>query len=191
MITIYIGKSGAGKDTFLRKQLLCGVKPIVTYTTRPARDGEVDGVDYHFVTEEEFLRLRSIPLNEEGGLIESRAYNTLFNGEKAIWYYGSPKVDPSEDYVAVVDIAGALAYIGAYGPENVNIVYVYVNDEVRKERAIARGTFSETEWNRRLADDAVKFGFGPMRDLIRTLGKPIIALNNNGEKPLFRKLGYL
>ncbi len=186
MITIYIGKSGAGKDTFLRKQLLCGVKPVVTYTTRPMRGGEVNGVDYNFVTEEEFLKL-----NEAGALIEYRAYNTLFNGEKAVWYYGSPKVDPSEDYVAVVDVSGAMSYIKAYGSENINIVYVYVDDDVRKERAIARGTFSETEWNRRLADDAVKFGFDAMRNLIRALGKPIIALDNNGNKPMFRKLGYL
>ena len=55
------GKTSSGK-TFLQKELIkIGYKSIVTYTTRPPRNGEVDGIAYHFVTKEEFLH--STPQN--------------------------------------------------------------------------------------------------------------------------------
>ncbi len=185
MITLYIGKSGAGKDTFLNKMVKCGIKPIISYTTRPMRTGEVDGKDYNFVSNEEFDKIY-----QEGGMFETRAYKTLFNGVKDVWNYGSPKVDPKDDYVAVVDINGAKSYIKTYGPDNINIIYVYVNDEERKRRAIMRGTFSEEEWNRRLEDDKQKFSVSEMKSLIRLLGKQIVAINNNGVSPTMRKLGW-
>ena len=49
------GKTCSGKTRIVSE--LCkkfGYKKIVTYTTRPIRDKEVDGVDYHFISEEEF-----------------------------------------------------------------------------------------------------------------------------------------
>lgn len=186
MILLYIGKSAAGKDTYLQKQVRCGVKPIVSYTTRPRREGEADGKDYNFVSDEEFEKIRS-----EGGMFETRSYKTCFNGQAAVWNYGSPKVNPQEDWVAVVDIDGAKSYIEAYGAENINIVYVYVTDDERKYRAQLRGTFSEEEWNRRLADDKNKFSYKKLSSLIRMLGKPIVALDNNGVSPRMRQLGWI
>ena len=52
---IICGKSASGKDT-IKRELISkhGFKGIVTYTTRPPRKGEQDGVDYHFVSNEEF-----------------------------------------------------------------------------------------------------------------------------------------
>lgn len=50
MITLYIGKSAVGKDTLLKKQIEDGVSPIISFTTRPMREGEVNGVDYNFVS---------------------------------------------------------------------------------------------------------------------------------------------
>ena len=55
-----IGKAGSGKDTLLNacldryKDKLHG---IVSYTTRPPREGEVDGINYFFVSEEEFTEM--------------------------------------------------------------------------------------------------------------------------------------
>lgn len=178
MITLYIGKSAAGKDTYLRKMISCGVKPVVTYTTRPKRNGEVDGVDYNFIDREQFSQKVSM-----GEIFEYRKYNTNFNGKKDVWYYGSPKVNPAEGYVAIVDISGARSYISEYGSENVDIVYVHCDDEIRKDRAMKRGSFSLEEWERRAADDEVKFNIDTLGELAKFLGKPITVLNNSSDKP--------
>jgi guanylate kinase len=77
-----MGKSAVGKDTVYQKLLLRFpmLRPLVPYTTRPQRQGEEEGREYHFVGEEQFLCLR-----ESGRMIEERAYRT----EKGLWRYGS------------------------------------------------------------------------------------------------------
>ena len=57
MITVLIGKSASGKNT-IQNQLVerYGFGKIVTYTTRPPRNGETEGEDYHFISEEEFVQ---------------------------------------------------------------------------------------------------------------------------------------
>ena len=59
-ILAIIGKSGSGKDSLMEKikeANLKNVNIIVGTTTRPPREGEVDGIDYHFVSYEKFLTL--------------------------------------------------------------------------------------------------------------------------------------
>ena len=69
-----MGKSASGKDTIYKelKELLPELKTIVIYTTRPIREGEQDGVEYHFVDE---ARLQEF--QEADKVIELRAYNTV------------------------------------------------------------------------------------------------------------------
>ncbi len=77
---IISGPSGAGKGTALDWMVASGlVRRVPTYTTRPPRPTERDGIEYSFVTDEAFAKLR-----EEGQLIEyTRTY--------ADSYYGSPR----------------------------------------------------------------------------------------------------
>jgi guanylate kinase len=77
---IISGPSGAGKGTALDWMVLSGlVRRVPTYTTRAARDTERHGIEYNFVTDETFAKLR-----EEGRLIEyTRTYSDS--------YYGSPR----------------------------------------------------------------------------------------------------
>lgn len=49
-----IGKNGAGKSYLANKLYYLGFKRNVGYTTRPIRDGEIDGIDYFFITKEKF-----------------------------------------------------------------------------------------------------------------------------------------
>ena len=70
---ILMGKSGSGKDTIASLLKKNGFKDIVPYTTRPKRVGEEEGVQYHFLTQDEFEKLR-----EDNFFIESRNYNALF-----------------------------------------------------------------------------------------------------------------
>ena len=64
MGTIYcvIGKSSTGKDSIYKRLLQredLQLKKIVPYTTRPIREKEVEGIEYHFVTEEKRLELEA------------------------------------------------------------------------------------------------------------------------------------
>ena len=45
----------SGKDTIQKELIKMGMNSVVSYTTRPPRKGEVDGIAYHFITKEDFL----------------------------------------------------------------------------------------------------------------------------------------
>ena len=68
-----MGKSSTGKDT-IGKHLLktMDLKNIVLYTTRPIREGELEGREYYFVNNDEFKELET-----SGKVIEKRVYNTI------------------------------------------------------------------------------------------------------------------
>lgn len=164
MFAIICGKSASGKDTLL-KELVSNhnFSPMISYTTRPMRDNEKNGVDYHFISKEEFEL--GIVANE---FLEYRAYNTLVNGVEDTWYYGMKKggYELGKDYVVVLDLDGAKSFIEHYGKANCYVVYVDVNDRVRTERAKARPSFDETEWQRRLLDDTDKFSVEKLHPLV-------------------------
>lgn len=80
-----IGQAGSGKDSIYRRIVhQYKYHPVVGYTTRPIREGEVDGRDYHFVSVEEF---------DELDLITEKS----FNG----WYYGISKESFSETEINI------------------------------------------------------------------------------------------
>lgn len=158
MITILCGKSASGKDTLLN-ELTSGkwdFERIVSTTSRPMREGEEEGKDYFYVSRDEFEQRL-----ENGNFVEHRAYNTLVDNIPDTWYYGVEKqeLDPEKDYVVVLDLEGAKNFCEAYKNKGFDILtcYIDVPDEVRTERAKNRGSYNESEWNRRLADDNIKF----------------------------------
>lgn len=70
-----MGKSATGKDTIYKSLLQNSelkLNRIVSYTTRPIREGEEDGIEYHF-TDVEIMH----QLEEQGKIIECRAYDTI------------------------------------------------------------------------------------------------------------------
>ena len=70
-----MGKSSSGKDTiYNRLRIDEGLKlsNLILYTTRPMREGEIQGREYHFVTDERFCQLE-----KEGKVIEARTYQTV------------------------------------------------------------------------------------------------------------------
>ena len=76
-----MGKSATGKDTIYKRLLAdekLNLKKIVTYTTRPIRAGEKPGDEYFFIGEDDVKKL-----DEEGKIVELRAYNTVHG----IWKY--------------------------------------------------------------------------------------------------------
>lgn len=126
------------------------------YTTRPARDYETNGIEYNFISDEEFRKR-----TRTDSIFEFRTYNVIANGRFATWHYAFPNIvdvnDPFRHYAAVVDIDAAKSFINRYGAENCYVIMINSEDSDRKTRVINRGNFSKTEWNRRLRADAEAF----------------------------------
>ena len=160
--TILAGKSGSGKDYLLKYMVQKGFTPLVSHTTRPKRANEIDCIDYYFVSVTEFLA--------DNDFIETRSYDTELNGEKHTWYYGlsNRELDRNKDknIVTIFDITGANEFIKNTGMD-CNIIYLDVSDEIRKNRAILRGSFCDIEWGRRLVDDAKKFSDKELKSIIK------------------------
>ena len=127
-ILALFGESGAGKDTILQWVVshLPNTKSIVSCTTRPKRDYEIEGKDYHFLTNEEFATKVL-----DGTMLEA----TNFNG----WHYGTPLEELHSDVVnvGVFNIQGIECLLGDTRLE-VLPVYVFVPDKTRLIRALER-----------------------------------------------------
>lgn len=163
-LIILTAPSSAGKDyTLSALKRECGVKTITMCTTRPMRPGEVDGVDYYFLTEEEFL-----DMVRNDGFLEYRSYDTLFENKPKTYYYGSPKVelDVEETYALAIDLDGARFVKAHYGEEKCLVVFLECNDLKRLERAKKRSGFDLYEWNRRVEDDSEKFREEKLKDVV-------------------------
>lgn len=149
MIAI-VGKSGSGKNTIVNKLLENGMNQIITYTTRPMRDGEIAGVTYNYVTDEEFDRLES-----EGFFVETTSYEVTGN---QIWKYGT-SIKNIDDYSLIIINPKGIDPIKNYCEEhNIRFVsfYIDVDDEELKKRLINRGD-NEEEISRRLEADRDDF----------------------------------
>ena len=102
-IVIISGPSGVGKDTIINawKEANPLVERVITYTTRPPRDGEVDGVDYHFVTEKVFLGMAKKGEFLEHKEVHGNRYGTPVDGVAS-------KVNAGKIAVLKIDVQGAL-----------------------------------------------------------------------------------
>lgn len=154
MILVLCGKSASGKDTIMKELLKKGFNPIITTTTRPMRYGEKQGVDYNFVTNEEFFSKL-----QTGEFIETRQFHTTVNGKDDIWYYGTSvkNIDNTLNNVIVLDLSGTESLISYFGTQSVYVVYIDVSDEIRTFRAKRRKSFDQTEWDRRMITDTEDF----------------------------------
>ena len=144
---LLVGKSCSGKDTIRKELNKLGYNSIVTYTTRPMRDGEVDGVDYHFV---DASRFRAMDLM--GRFVETTSYNVA-SGET--WYYGSAIDDLKEDSVMIVNPDG-LKLIKKLTSLNPIAFYLMADEETIWNRLRQRGD-DAAEARRRLNADDMDF----------------------------------
>lgn len=130
-----MGKSASGKDTIFKelKRRMPKLQDIVLYTTRPIRENETEGVEYHFV-DEEFLRM----MQEKKRVIELRTYDT----KCGVWkYFTADDGQINLDYFYYIAIGTLESYAAMrtyFGSENVVPVYVEVEDGLRIFRAVER-----------------------------------------------------
>ncbi len=143
MLFVLSGPSGVGKDTLLKELLKTDlqIKKCVTYTTRQPREGEIEGVDYRFISLEEFNKKR-----KEGAFLEW--------AEVGGNLYGTPrdfveeKLAEEEDIILKIDVQGAMR-IKELFPEAILIFVAPPSLEALAERMAKRGSSGE-EIRRRL-----------------------------------------
>ena len=135
-IFLLMGKSTSGKDTIynalIRNEELL-LKKVVPYTTRPMRDGEKDGAEYFFKTEEAYLKLK-----EDKKIIEERTYHTNYGP----WRYFTAddgQIDLTSGNYLMIGTLESYCYIRDYfGKEKVEPILIDVDAKIRLERAMKR-----------------------------------------------------
>jgi guanylate kinase len=154
-----MGKSSSGKDsifTRLKADKDLGLKPVISYTTRPRRSNETNGIEYFFI-DEKMLDDYYI----SGKVIEKREYDTI-NGK---WVYCTIDNDQfnleKENYIAIVTLEAYKSFQSYFGSDKVFPVYIVVDDGVRLGRALGRERKQEypnyDELCRRFLADGIDF----------------------------------
>lgn len=132
-----MGKSSSGKDTMFKKLIEdreLALKTIVGYTTRPMREGETEGVEYHFVDED---TMRS--LENQGRVIERRSYSTVHG----IWNYftvddGQIEPEGEDKYLLIGTLESYEKVRNYFGEKCLVPLYITVDDGERLQRALDR-----------------------------------------------------
>ncbi len=131
-----MGKSASGKDAIFKRLMEredLQLANIVSYTTRPIRQKEQDGVEYHFCDEAEEERLE-----QAGKVIEKRIYQTQL-GRWAYFTVDDGQVDlTKQNYLLIGTLVSYEKLASYYKKENVVPIYIEADDFTRLERAIRR-----------------------------------------------------
>lgn len=131
-----VGRSSTGKDTIFKHLINdkdLNLNTIVPYTTRPIRDGEKEGVEYHFT---DTLTLEQ--LKKEHKVIEYRAYNTIHG----IWYYFTVKDNQidlkNNNYLVIGTLESYIMTKQYFGADVVIPIYIDLDDGECLTRALNR-----------------------------------------------------
>ena len=129
-----IGKSGTGKDTVMENILAdkeLKIEKMVPYTTRPKRENEVEGVNYHYVDE-----VRMNEMENDGLIVEKRSYNTVHG----VWSYftADKDIDREKDYIIITTQEAIDKFVDHFGKDSIYVIYLYLDDKERLIRCINR-----------------------------------------------------
>lgn len=133
-IFMVTGKSATGKDTIYKCLLeKLDLTTIVSYTTRPIRSGEAEGVEYHFVTVEQLEELKA-----QGKVIEHRSYNTVMG----VWHYftvNDGQFDREDrNYILIGTLEQYEQVRNYFGADRVVPIYIEVDGAQRLIRSVKR-----------------------------------------------------
>jgi guanylate kinase len=139
---IVVGRAASGKD-FLRKKFEDrGFRYAVSYTTRPPREGEVEGRDYFFLSPEQAAEL--IKNDEFYEYVE-------FNG----WIYGTTRDQFNEDDIFIMTPSG-LAHLSDDARKESLVIFFDIAEDVRRQRMMDRDMPGDSV-DRRLEADRKDF----------------------------------
>ena len=160
-LIVVSGPSGVGKDTIVNKYLEKHHEDelSISMTSRPMRDGEVNGVNYYFKTKEEFEE--AIKNNE---MLEF----ALYNGN----YYGTPRSEVENrlkngiNVILVIEVVGAMNVKNMMGDKCTLIFIMPPSMEELKNRLMNRGTDSKESIEGRLDIAKKEIGISDKYDFI-------------------------
>lgn len=154
MLVVILGKSASGKDTLVKYlSHYFRYDKIVTFTSRPIREGETNKIDYNFVTSKEFKKMIS-----DDKFVEYCSF--------VGWYYGTTKdsLKNTENSIVILNPSGF------HSLKNLNIpfvsIYIDCPDKVRLCRSIRRGDDSTEVVRRKITDDNDFLGIEKQVDYI-------------------------
>ncbi len=176
-LIIISGTTCAGKGTVIKELLKKNpnLNLSISYTSRPMRPGDIDGVTYHFVTAEQFE--------------EKIKNNEMLEYEKVHYgmYYGTPKKEVEEmlaqgkDVILEIDVKGA-ANIKEMFPETILIFILAPSMEIVKQRILARGAenaeqiISRFEVAYREINEINKYNYVVVNDILEDAVKKVDAI---------------
>ena len=168
---VLVGPSASGKSAivkYLTKNY--GLVKFITCTTRAIRVGEVNDVDYHFLSQEEFFKLYD---NDE--FIET----VYYNGN----YYGTLKREASDNKVVILEPQGLNNFVAKI--DSIFAVFLQTDDEVMKQRMIGRGD-NMLEINKRLENDRILFSHYQLTKIDYTINTTSLSIEEIS-KNIFEK----
>ena len=164
---VLVGPSASGKSAIVK----CltknyGLVKFITCTTRAIRVGEVNDVDYHFLTQEEFFKLYD---NDE--FIET----VFYNGN----YYGTLKREVEDNKVVILEPQGLNNFVAKI--DSIFAVFLQTDELVMKERMIGRGD-NMLEINKRLENDRILFSKDQLSKIDYTINTTSLSIEEISKK---------
>lgn len=160
-IIIVSAPSGCGKSTIINALMDRGIinaQFSVSATNRPPRTGEVDGINYHFLTDEQFHDAIAA-----GDFIE---FEEVYPGR----YYGTlrkeveQRMTDGKNVILDIDVCGGVNVKKMFGNEALALFIFPPSVEELRRRLKSRGTDDEAEINRRISRAEYELGFSKEYD---------------------------
>jgi len=138
---ILVGKAASGKDYFRSYLISKGYKTSISHTTRPMRKGEVNGLDYHYISKYNFIFKKLTFFFFE---------NKKFNG----WYYGTSKAEVKRSEVFILTPSGINSLSDKF-LKDCFIIYFDIPKDLRVKRLNKRSDSDTID--RRIKADEIDF----------------------------------
>lgn len=185
---VVMGKSATGKDTIYKeiiKRNNINLVPVIMYTTRPIREGEVNGREYNFVDED-----TKQEIEKQGKILEIRTYNTV----EGPWHYftaDDENWEDDHDHIMIGTLETYAEIRKNCSNREIIPIYIEVEDGERLSRALLREKNEKNpnyeELCRRFIADTHDFS----QENLKSLDINKVFMNNNLEETIEEVLNFL
>jgi guanylate kinase len=160
-LIIISAPSGTGKSTIINELIKDDSLKLefsISATTREPRKGEIDGVNYYFMSVDEFKEsIKNDDFAEYQEVYPGRFYGTLKKEIQRI-------MDDGRNVILDIDVLGGMNVKRIYGSDSMSIFILPPSIDVLKQRLISRGTDSIEEINKRVQKSSFELSFAPKFD---------------------------